>query len=137
MKEAAPAPATAAKRILVVDDVQNVAQTIKELLEHFGHQVETSNDADEALGKLANRNYDLVITDYSMPKMDGIQLARLIKERISRQRVLLVSGFVFSISARHTPPLPVDSILAKPFSLKQLQETVERLLMAPGEAFAV
>src|SRR5882724_9989642 len=136
MKDAAQTPAIAAKRILVVDDVPNVAHTIRDLLVHFGHQVDTSNDGDEALRKLAETSYDLVITDYAMPKMNGIELARLIKERASRQPVLLVSGFVFSISSSHAAPLPVDSILAKPFSLKQLQEAVDGLLPAGGAAFA-
>jgi CheY-like chemotaxis protein len=136
MKEAAQATTAVAKRILVVDDARNVAQTIKELLVHFGHQVDTSHDGDEALHRLAAGHYDLVITDYAMPKMNGIELARIIKQRKSRQQVLLVSGFLFSISASYAAPLPVDSILAKPFSLKQLQEAVETLLLAGGTAFA-
>jgi CheY-like chemotaxis protein len=134
MKDSTAPTTSSSKRILVVDDAPNVAETIQSILSHCGHQVETSADGKEALTKFESGKYDLVITDYAMPEMNGIELAGAIKRRSAGQLVLLVSGFIFSISAKHTPPLPVDLILAKPFSLKELQEAVAGLFQAPREA---
>jgi CheY-like chemotaxis protein len=128
-----PSPVSA-KRILVVDDAPEVADTIQSVLAQCGHQVETSTDGKEALTKFESGRYDLVITDYSMPQMNGIELAGAIKQKSAGQLVLLVSGFIFSISAKYTPPLPVDLILTKPFSLKELQEAVAGLFQARSQA---
>src|SRR4051794_32457911 len=134
MKGLTTPSAISAKRILVVDDAPEVAGTIQSILAQCGHEVETSGDGAEALTKFESGKYDLVITDYAMPKMNGIELAGAIKQKSAGQLVLLVSGFIFSISAKYTPPLPVDLILAKPFSLKELQEAVAGLFQAPSEA---
>ncbi|MDB6112641.1 MAG: FixL-related histidine kinase [Pedosphaera sp.] len=134
MKGSTPPSTISAKRILVVDDAPEVAGTIQSILAQCGHQVETSTDGKSALDKFESGKYDLVITDYAMPKMNGIELAGAIKQKAAGQLVLLVSGFIFSISAKYTPPLPVDLILAKPFSLKELQEAVAGLFQAPSAA---
>src|SRR4051795_8587610 len=110
MKDAIAPKTSSSKRILVVDDAPQVAETIQILLSQAGHQVETSADGKEALTKFESGKYDLVITDYAMPEMNGIELAGAIKRRSAGQLIFLVSGFIFSIPAKHTPPLPVDLI---------------------------
>jgi CheY-like chemotaxis protein len=134
MKDATAPTKSSAKRILVVDDAPSVAETIQAILAGCGHHVETSAGGRDALTKFESGKYDLVITDYAMPEMNGIELAGAIKRRSAGQLILLVSGFIFSISAKHTPPLPVDLILAKPFSLKELQEAVAGLFKVRSEA---
>ena len=72
-----PPPATAPpRRILVVDDASPVAETIQAMLSELGHAVDISGDGQDALNKFAPGKYDLIITDYSMPKMNGLELAQ-------------------------------------------------------------
>jgi CheY-like chemotaxis protein len=117
-------PGISPKRILVVDDAPLVAETIQTMLSQCGHQVETSTDGQEALSKVKSGKYDLVITDYNMPRMNGLELAHSIKQRTAGQLVLLLTAYAFSIAARYTPPLPVDLVLEKPVSLRELREAL-------------
>src|ERR1700722_8762726 len=96
------------RRILIVDDAVEVAETIKEILVQLGHQVEINGDSKEALRQFEPGKYDLIITDYSMPKMNGVDLAAAIKKRSAGQLILLITAFTFSIAAHHPSPLPGD-----------------------------
>ena len=122
------------KRILVVDDAVNVAEALRMMLSHHGHKVETSGTGEEALSKFESGKYDLVITDYSMPKMNGIELARAIKKRSAGQLVLLLTAFAFSIAATYAQRLPVDFILGKPFSPQEFEEAMAALFSAKKQA---
>jgi CheY-like chemotaxis protein len=130
MTYSAVPPAISPKRILVVDDAPTVAETIQTILSQCGHKVETSSDGEEALSKVRSGKYDLVITDYDMPQMNGLELAHCIKKRTAGQLVLLLTAYAFSIAAEHTPPLPVDLVLKKPVSTREIQEALGGLFPA-------
>ena len=112
-----PAPNIAGKRILVVDDEPFVCDAVKMMLAFDGHQVETANSGPEALGIFEKGKFDLVITDFLMPGIDGLELARLIKASTPRRPVLLITAHAESVSQREKARLEqVDAMLAKPFS---------------------
>jgi len=134
MKDFVAPPVIPPKRILVVDDAPHVARTIQAMLAYFGHEVETSADGEEALGKFAPGTYDLVVTDYSMPRMNGIDLAHAIRKQAAGQLIVLVTGFAFSMAARHPGPLPVDLVIGKPFSLAEFREALAALFAKAGMA---
>ncbi len=110
------------KRILVVDDEPTVAQAIRITLQPEGHRVEVVTSPYEALAKLETGKYDVVLTDFRMEGMTGLQLAERIKQRDPAQPIILVSG---------SPPFPraaaVDLVILKPFSIAELREAVIRL----------
>ena|SRR5579872_1443699 len=122
--------AVARKSILVVDDTSIVAETIDLLLSHLGHRVETSCDGPEALTKFESGKYHLVITDYRMPQMNGLELARAIKNREAGQLVVLLSAFTTPMFLDNPKPLPVDLIMEKPFSLDEFQKALTGLFPA-------
>jgi two-component system response regulator FlrC len=115
-------------QILVVDDEPSVRGAIKMLLKHDGHEVRLADSGETALAMFEQDKFDLVITDYSMQGMKGIQLAALIKERRPNQPIIMVTAFAdeFKISGR--PPEGVDFIISKPFSQKELREAIVRVL---------
>lgn len=78
--------------------------------------------------------YDLVITDYLMPNLDGVQLAHSLKRQAPELPILLLSGYTTSIVAEHPEPLPVDFVLAKPFSMKELQQALAVLFPTDSKA---
>ena len=111
-----------AKRILIVEDEEMVRETLLYLLRDY--QVEAVKDGIEALEQLRRTHYDLVITDYRMPKMDGIELTRRIRLHNPHLPVLMITG--------DGPPNSflegVKLCLRKPFDLVELLKAVKRLL---------
>jgi CheY-like chemotaxis protein len=70
-----------AKRILVVDDDEMVLMALEELLKPEGYQVQTVSSGTEALQKLEEGGYDLLMLDVIMPEMDGYELCKRIREK--------------------------------------------------------
>ena len=118
------------KRILLVEDSADVAQLMSDMLTGFGHIVELAPDGKEAVAQYKVGIFDLVITDYSMPKMNGVELAEIIKRRSPKQPILMITAFAFTIAAYDGRPLPVDAILRKPFHPREFQETLSKLFPA-------
>lgn len=79
-------------KILIVDDERSIRNTIKELLEMEGHSATPASDALEALDLIAKSNYDLIISDIKMPKMDGTELLSKIKTTGIETPVIMISG---------------------------------------------
>ena len=74
--------------------------------------------------------FDLVMTDYSMPRMNGVELAEIIKRRAPQQLILMVTAYAFTLAAYDGRPLPVDRVLRKPFHPRELNQTLGELF--PG-----
>lgn len=124
------------KRILITDDAGPVSEALLGLLVRRGHSVEVVPDGRCALHQYAPGKYDLVITDYVMPGMNGLELAKIIREQDPGQRVLLITAFAFSLAAGGAQGLPVDSVLRKPFTLAELQAALTDIFSRPAHASA-
>ena len=114
------------KSILVVDDEPSVAETLALLLSIDRHRVEAVHDGKTAIARYnGGGGYDLVLTDFVMPGMDGLELAQLIKASTPQKPILLVTGHLGSVPKGKAGLPFIDGILAKPFSLQQLREAIE------------
>ena len=115
--------------IYVVDDEPMLLELASVILEPLGYTVETFRSPETALRalELADPQPALVITDYAMHSMTGLQLADACRRIRPQQKVLLVSGTVGSEILRHEPVQP-DRFLAKPYQAKQLVEAVRAML---------
>jgi CheY-like chemotaxis protein len=118
------------KRILLAEDSADVAQALCDMLAEFGHEVDHAPDGKEALTRYKPGKYDLVITDYSMPRMNGVELAEIVKRRSHKQPILMITAFAFTIAAFDGRPLPVDAVLRKPFLPKEFQAALVKLFPA-------
>lgn len=112
----------AGKNILVVDDEVMVLDAVRLTLTHFSHCVDTATSGAEALAKLQNGTFDLVITDLKMPGMTGEQLASEIKIRKPEVPVILLTGYI-----PEAQPKSVDLVLLKPFSTQDLKQAIASL----------
>jgi DNA-binding response OmpR family regulator len=113
------------KSILVVEDDPSVAEALRLLLTIDRHQIEVAGDGETTLAKYQEGKYDLVITDFSMPGIDGLDLAGLIRARAPQQLVLLVTAHAETVSSNEKGRLQyIDGMLAKPFAAPQLQEAI-------------
>ena len=116
-------------QILVVDDEPMVCRAIKMLLEHDGHKVQTAASGESALNLLKQHKFDLVITDYIMEKMRGVELARLIKEGQPGLPILMVTAFADEFNIYGKSFGDVDFIIPKPFSQQDLREAIVRVML--------
>ncbi len=114
-----------AKRILVVDDEPQVADTIRMVLVMSGHAVDITESASKALEVYEPGKYDLVISDFSLGKMNGLELARAIKEKCATQPFILITAYAESMAMKKEGMVNIDFLMSKPFPLTQLQEALE------------
>lgn len=124
-------PRVKAKRVLVVDDVAITRELERSILEAAGYQVDTAVDGQDALSKLRSKEYELVIADVEMPRMDGFELATIIKADpvLSRLPIVIVSSRD-SIEDRHKGmQIGVQAYVGKgSFDQMTLLDTVESLI---------
>lgn len=112
-------------QILVVDDEPAVRLSLKLLLQHEGHEVSGVESGEVALAQLAERKFDLVITDLFMPGMRGDELVTRVRKLEAKQPIILISGFVTENKLGELS-MHIDAFLQKPFSLESLREAVNR-----------
>ncbi len=114
--------------ILVVDDSQTVRRIISLTLSTAGYEVMTAADGSEALQKIANRRPALVLSDTSMPKLDGYRLCRLLKKHETTQDipVILLSENDGVVEKLRTSMVGSRDYIAKPFESKTLIEKIRK-----------
>lgn len=120
------------KRILLVDDDLDMRELVKATLDTNAHEIVEVNNAADAIVLIAYRRFDLVMTDYKMPLINGSELAVAIRQLVPSQPILMITGHPNALR----PLNPVDAILRKPFSVEKLRATVARILSAPDNAGA-
>lgn len=117
-----------ASRILIVDDNPETLKLVSKMAARLGYDPTTAEDGVDALYHLTRTHYDLVLTDYDMPFIDGYQLADQIREKHFGTRVVVMTG---SCDPDILDMLDgsgiVDGVLLKPFNLNTMRETIQRV----------
>jgi DNA-binding NtrC family response regulator len=118
----------AAKSILIVDDEVDLRDILSMHFDAHGFRVATAGGGDEALALVAASPFDIVLSDISMPKGDGMQLLKAIRERgAPRPLVMLMTGFA-EVTVETAKQAGAVALVIKPFSLAAVSEQVERCL---------
>ncbi|KGF83116.1 chemotaxis protein [Massilia sp. JS1662] len=119
-------------RILVVDDAEDVVATCKALLEMHGALVTGATSGAQALEILADSDVDLLISDISMPEMDGYALLKAVREmpRHARLPAIAVSGLARPSDVARARAAGFDAHVGKPMSVERLMEMIGELLAA-------
>lgn len=112
---------TTQARVLVVDDDPVVARSIDRVLSTKGYAVITARDGPEALAKLAQGSYDAVFTDIRMPGMDGLEVAKRIRETQPWLPVVIVTGYGSPASEARAQAIGVAGFLHKPLSPEMIE----------------
>jgi CheY-like chemotaxis protein len=111
--------------VLVVDDERDVRETLADMVKALGHEVTAADGGGAALAALESGSFDLVFTDLSMPEMDGWEVAREVRRRSPRTRVVVVTGYGKD-AARTPQDAPADAVIAKPFGFAQVEEILNQ-----------
>ncbi len=117
------------KRVLVVEDDNEVRSMLNDYLTFLGYQTDTAADGLDGLNKIKEHTYDLVITDIAMPYVSGIGIISILKKDYPDIPVIAITGYGY-----HAEELAqekhADYIMGKPFDVQKLKEAVKRLLPA-------
>lgn len=119
-----PKIVVAPRRILLVDDQEEVRTSVGDMLTALGHEVVIAETGRDALDRLAEGPVDLVFTDFSMPDMDGAAVAAATSRLYPGVPVVMLTGWGTEIAASHES---VRMVLAKPITLGALRDAVSRM----------
>ena len=114
-------------RILVVDDDEDIRRLNTEVLTSSGYRVDEAADGAIAWNALRLNDYDLLLTDHVMPRVNGLSLIKKLRAAHITIPVILMSGKAPAREARN-PWLQIDSTLPKPYTLDELLGTVRKVL---------
>ncbi|HEY7362836.1 MAG TPA: response regulator [Methylomirabilota bacterium] len=117
--------------ILIVDDEADLAATCARLLQRRGYAVASAGSRQEGLATLAIAQYDLVVADLRLPDGSGLDVVRAARTQPVPRPVIVITGFGSEGTRQEAQTAGASAFLAKPFSLLEFAELVERLLAAP------
>jgi len=121
------------ERILLIDDEEQIIDIEQQILERLGYKVTSKTDSQEALEEFAAlpNHFDLVITDMTMPKMTGDQLARKLMDIRPSIPVILCTGFNETITEEKALAMGIDKFIMKPIIKDDLARTIRTVLDTP------
>ena len=121
------------KRVLVVEDEDNIAVALEYLVTREGYQHERVANGAEALPHIRTRQPDLVLLDLTLPEVSGYEICQEVRmdPALAGVKILMMTARGSAIERRKGLALGADGFIAKPFELKELRAEVRRLL---GEA---
>ncbi|MGA2090365.1 MAG: response regulator [Endomicrobiales bacterium] len=115
-------------RILVTDDDSGIRQLLTCEFERLGYAVDAAFNGEEALEKLQQSKYDIIITDIKMPHVDGIQVLNAVKKSSPETEVIMVTGYATVENAVQAMKDGAYDFIQKPFNLDELGALVEKAL---------
>ena len=113
---------------LVVDDEEDVRETLSDALATYGFSVVTAKDGQDAWEQFQQHDPHIIISDIYMPRKNGLMLLKQIKEVAPRRTVILITGYHHYKQLVETSKYPPDGFLNKPFRVEELYATITRAI---------
>jgi DNA-binding NtrC family response regulator len=115
-------------KIMVIDDEKIVGDMAKLSLEQEGYHVETFLNAEPALKRLQEEKFDVVVTDYKMKGIDGMEVLRAVKSLYPSTQVIMITAFANLDAAIEALRREVHDFFPKPVKIKELKASIKRAL---------
>ena len=124
------------RTILVADDESHILNVVSLKLRNAGFRVITASDGQEALDMALAELPDLLITDYHMPQLSGLELSRRLKQDVTTQDMpkIMLTARGYHLEPQDTEESGILKMLSKPFSPRHLLTTVHEVLGMPEAA---
>lgn len=116
------------KSVLVVDDEKNIRQTLAQALVPMGLHVETAVNGEEALQKVRDAEFDLMLLDLKMPGVDGMEVLRSLSDVRPEIRIIIITAYGTVKNAVEAIKLGALDFIEKPFSPREIRELVNSVL---------
>jgi len=114
--------------ILVLDDEEIVGKRLKTALEKSGYAVEVFKDSREAVVRIAEKEFDIVVTDIRMEEIDGMEVLEHVLKKSERTKVIIITGYATVEVAREALTRGAFDFIAKPFKPDDLREVISRAI---------
>ena len=121
-------------KIIVVDDEQIVLSLVCDTLDEEGYQVESASNGMEALEKIKEKEFDLIITDIRMPHMSGIELVKQTREKYPDISVIFMTGYANLNTAKDAIKQGAVDYIMKPFEIHEMRQAVQNTVKLRREA---
>lgn len=118
--------------VLLVDDEVIVGKRLKPALTKIGCNVEIFEDPKEALKRIDEKAFDIVVTDIMMADVNGIELLEYIQKKSARTKVIMITGYATEALAREAMDKGAFDIIAKPFRPGDLRNMIAKAAEALG-----
>ena len=118
--------------VLLVDDETIVGQRLKPALTKIGCDVETFEDPKEALKRIDEKTFDIIVTDIMMADVNGIELLEHVQKKSDRTKVIIITGYATEALAREAMGKGAFDIIAKPFRPDDLRNMIAKAAEALG-----
>jgi len=115
-----------ARKVLVVDDEKYIRDLLANLLTEKDWEVDVAEDGEQALQKLTQAEFGVILSDIKMPRMDGFTLLKNVKRDYPEVAVVMMTGFSQQHTIREALSLGAEEYLPKPFRVEELVMAVER-----------
>ncbi len=115
------------KKIFIVDDQDGIRMLLAEIFSNEGYHVSKASTGKEALERLTKETFHLLILDYKLPIIDGMEVVQTLEERGQTIPIVLISGLTEQIPSQHVSPL-ICHIVPKPFDIQHLKKLVDAIL---------
>lgn len=112
--------------ILVVDDEEMMRNLLKKILAKEGYKIEVANDGLDALEKLRVSEFDMMISDIQMPRLNGFELLQKVKKEYPSMSVVIMTAYGDSFTVKDALLLGADEYVTKPFKSFEINLIVER-----------
>ena len=113
-------------QVLILDDEPIVWKRLKPALEKVGYEVEAFTQSSNAMRRVQEKEFDIVVTDLKMEGIDGMAFMTEVKKRSPRTEVIVITGFATMETAKESFQKGVFDFLAKPFKRGELLEIVKK-----------
>jgi DNA-binding NtrC family response regulator len=116
------------ENILIIDDSPDTLEMLHRSLEHMGYSVFSCESATEAIEVMKSERFDLVITDYHMPFIGGIDVIRHVRENYKNTEVMMITGYASVEGAVEAIKAGAEEYLSKPFTDEELEQAISRAM---------
>jgi len=118
--------------IMIIDDEEIVCRRLKPAVEKMGCRVETFLNPVEALARMGEKEFDIVVTDVRMDEIDGIQVLEEARKKAEHTEVIIITGHAMMALAREAMQKGAFDFLSKPFTPNDLREIIMRAAVKLG-----
>ncbi len=119
--------------VLIVDDERNIRLTLSMALEALKVPVDTAESGEEALQKLTEKSYSLMLLDLKLPGLDGLEVLRRVTDKYPQLKVIIITAYGTIEVAVEAMKMGAIDFLQKPFQPMEVRDMVRRVLQAPPE----
>ena len=113
-------------KVMLVDDEEIVCKRLKTALEKYGYSVDVFQSGAQAVERLEENRYDIVVTDIRMEEVDGLDVLKAVRASSPKTKIIMITGYATAEVAREAQAKGAFAVIAKPFRPKDLRSLLEK-----------